>query len=93
MSTVKTAKVPNNNEKFVFRSSVYAGNNGGNANECGAVNRRGAASKQSVLSAPTLALLTLQVGLHICQRIISAEPSVLYFSPLLESIRLQNSEV
>jgi hypothetical protein len=67
--------------------------------ECGTVSSRGAGSWyrrvlacKPVLSTPALALLTLQLGLHICERIYSAEPAVVYFSPLLESIRLRNSE-
>ena len=48
--------------------------------------------RKPVLSTPALALLTLQLDQHVCERMNSAEPAVVYFSPLLESIRLRNLE-
>jgi hypothetical protein len=77
---------------FSLRVSVDEGSKDGNKDECGTVSTWECSCAKPVLSTPTIALLTVQQDLHICEHINSADPAVVYFSPLLESIRLRNSE-
>jgi len=65
---------------FSLRISVLAGSKDGNTEECGTLSTGKCSRAKPVLSTPAPALLTLQLDLHICERINSADPAVVCFT-------------